>query len=115
MDELLAAVKTALLITADNDTIDSELNALALAAIADLATAGIDSTIAETTSNADADAGTVGDETDPRRALYWRGVILFCKAHFLDDVTQAERAQKAYDVIKICMANDADYKEVTDE
>ena len=94
MDDLVKAAKAAVWVMTDNEFAAREITDLVLAAIADLRSAGV----ADASNRADA-------------PLFKRGVILYCKANFLRDEAQAERALKAYEALKKCMSLDDEYRE----
>jgi len=88
---LLDDAKLALRIT--SSAFDSEVQDLIDAARADLILAGVKREKAE-------------DENDP---LIKRATITYCKAHFGYDNPEAERFQKAYEMIKMHLTLSADY------
>ena len=107
LSDLAKAVKAALLVTTDDDLVNTELQALADAAVADLRTAGITQPKAADTS----DDTTQAETEENNGALFERAVILFSKANFLDDDTAARRAAGAYTAIKTAMSLDDNFRE----
>lgn len=87
MMALLDDVKDALRVS-DSDK-DTEINDLIAAALADLLLAGV----------------TAGS-TDP---LVKRAIILFAKAQYGWDNSEADRFQKCYDLLKASLSLSADY------
>lgn len=117
MDDIVKAVKAALLLTTDDDLVNTEIRNLISAAIADLRTAGVAKKTANTTGEVSpTDAARPGDRSEKivqseNAALYGRGVILYCKAHFLLDETAARRAASAYAALKAAMSLDDSFRE----
>jgi len=92
---ILDTAKLHLRIASANTTLDTEVQGLIDAAKADMALSGI----------------TV-DDTD---ALTVRAICTYCKANFGWDNPEAERLQKAYDMIKGHLASAADYTAAEEE
>ena len=88
---LLDDVKLALRIS--NNAFDSEINDLIAAAKADLQLSGVDPTKA-------------ADDNDP---LIKRAVITYVKANFGFDNPDAERLQRAYDMLKAHLTLSTEY------
>lgn len=87
---MLQTVKVALRISTATTAFDGEIQTLIDAAKADLALSGVKEV----------------DTTDP---LIARAVVTYCKANFGWDNAEAERLQKAYDMIKSHLTMAADY------
>lgn len=85
---LIDDVKLALRVSVTD--FDPEIQGLIDAAMADLKLAGVIDPV----------------ETDP---LIKRAVITYCKAHFGYDNPEAERFQKAYDLMKLHLTLSSDY------
>ena len=85
---LIDDVKLALRVTSVD--FDTEIQDLIDSAKADLRLSGV----------------TDPDETDP---LIKRAITVYCKAHFGYDNPEAERFQKAYEMIKMHLTLSADY------
>ena len=91
---LLDDVKLALRISPDTTAYDGEVQDLIEAAKADLRLSGVDPAKL--------------DELDP---LIKRAIVTYCKAHFGFDNPDAERLQRAYDMLKAHLTLSQDYKE----
>lgn len=89
---LLDDVKNVLRISGTD--LDTEINDLINAAMADLVLVGVDFEMAS-------------DETD---SLIRRAIMSYCKANFGWDNPEAERFQKSYDSLKMHLSLSADYK-----
>lgn len=89
---MLEAVKKALRVS--HDALDDEITDLIEAARSDLAVSGVNVTLV--TMDAD--------------ALIKRAIITYAKAHFVNDVDQAERYQVSYDLLKGHLTLAGDYR-----
>ena len=95
---ILDDVKKALRISAANTALDGEVQDLINEAKADLALVGVDTAKI--------------DDTD---ALIKRAIRTYCKAHFGWNNPDADRLQKAYEMIRDHLSLSVDYIEIAEE
>jgi len=95
---ILNDIKTALRISINNTAFDSEITDLIAAARGDLMLAGIL-------------PAKANDDNDP---LIKRAIVVYCKANFGYDNSEAERFQQSYDMLKAHLTLSLEYTAVSD-